>query len=77
MKLGVGSVGVAVRGAAVFGYEFLSPNVLYEPSPDRQRGQAGPYPRRLGHRRPEAGIYIVHGRRASTRCRQSARIWAA
>ena len=33
IKIGLGSVAVAGCGAAVFGYQFLSPNVLYEPSP--------------------------------------------
>jgi len=33
VKLGLGSLSIATAGAAVFGYQFLSPNVLYEPSP--------------------------------------------
>jgi len=39
VKLGVGSLCVACSGAAVFGYEFLSPNVLYEPSPVANAGK--------------------------------------
>jgi cytochrome b6-f complex iron-sulfur subunit len=31
-KIGLGSLGIAAAGTAVFSYEFLSPNVLYEPS---------------------------------------------
>jgi cytochrome b6-f complex iron-sulfur subunit len=31
-KIGLGSLGVAAAGTMVFYYEYLSPNVLYEPS---------------------------------------------
>src|ERR1035438_5337195 len=31
-KIGLGSLGVAAAGTVVFPYEFLSPNVLFEPS---------------------------------------------
>ena len=31
-KIGLGSLGIAAAGTIVFSYEFLSPNVLYEPS---------------------------------------------
>src|SRR5580704_736350 len=33
VRIGLGSMGIAAAGTAVFGYQFLSPNVLYEPSP--------------------------------------------
>ena len=32
-KIGLGSLGIAAAGTVVFSYEYLSPNVLYEPSP--------------------------------------------
>jgi cytochrome b6-f complex iron-sulfur subunit len=32
-KIGLGSLGIAAAGTVAFAYEFLSPNVLYEPSP--------------------------------------------
>ena len=32
-KIGLGSLGIAAAGTTVFSYEYLSPNVLYEPSP--------------------------------------------
>ena len=32
-KIGLGSLGIAAAGTMVFSYEYLSPNVLYEPSP--------------------------------------------
>lgn len=31
-KIGLGSLGIAAVGTVAFSYEFLSPNVLYEPS---------------------------------------------
>ncbi len=44
IKLGVGSICAACAGAGVFGYEFLSPNVLYEPSPVVNAGKPDGYP---------------------------------
>ena len=32
-KVGIGSLGIAAAGTMAFAYEFLTPNVLYEPSP--------------------------------------------
>lgn len=61
VKLGVGSIGVALTGAAVFGYEFLSPNVLYEPSPIVDAGKPDRYPPGSVTQDLQAGIYIVHG----------------
>jgi cytochrome b6-f complex iron-sulfur subunit len=61
VRLGVGSVGVALTGAAVFGYEFLSPNVLYEPSPIVDSGKPDQYPPGSVTQDLQAGIYIVHG----------------
>lgn len=61
VKLGVGSLAVASTGAAVFGYEFLSPNVLYEPSPIVNAGKPDRYPPGSVTQDLESGIYIVHG----------------
>ena len=44
VQLGVGSICVACAGASVFGYEFLAPNVLYEPSPITNAGKPDRYP---------------------------------
>ena len=33
VKLGLGSLSIAAAGTAVFAYQLLSPNVLFEPSP--------------------------------------------
>lgn len=61
LKLGLGSLAVAGVGAAVFGYEFLSPNVLYEPSPIMNAGKPDQYPRGSVSADPKNGIYIIHG----------------
>ena len=60
VKLGAGSIGVALSGAAVFGYEFLSPNVLYEPSPIVDSGKPDQYPLGSVTQDLQTGIYIVH-----------------
>jgi cytochrome b6-f complex iron-sulfur subunit len=61
VQLGVGSLCVAGAGATVFGYEFLSPNVLYEPSPIVNAGKPGRYPPGSVTQDLQSGIYIVHG----------------
>lgn len=61
VKLGLGSIGVAGVGGAVFGYEFLSPNVLYEPSPITNAGKPDQYPQGSVTADPKTGIYIIHG----------------
>jgi cytochrome b6-f complex iron-sulfur subunit len=60
IKIGLGSVAVAGCGAAVFGYQFLSPNVLYEPSPIANAGKPDRFPPDSVTVDPVAGIYIVH-----------------
>jgi cytochrome b6-f complex iron-sulfur subunit len=59
-KLGIGSLAVAGCGAAVFGYEFLSPNVLYEPSPIANLGKPDRFPPDSVTSDPVAGVYIIH-----------------
>jgi cytochrome b6-f complex iron-sulfur subunit len=61
VKIGVGSICVACSGAAVFGYEFLSPNVLYEPSPVANAGKPDRYRLESVTQDLQSGIYIVHG----------------
>ena len=60
VKLGLGSLAVAGCGAAVFGYEFLSPNVLYEPSPIANVGKPDRFPQDSLTEDTGSGIYIVH-----------------
>jgi cytochrome b6-f complex iron-sulfur subunit len=60
VKIGLGSLAVAGCGAAVFGYQFLSPNVLYEPSPIANAGKPDSFPADSVTADPVAGIYIVH-----------------
>jgi cytochrome b6-f complex iron-sulfur subunit len=60
VKLGVGSIAVAAIGTGAFGYQFLSPNVLYEPSPIVNAGKPDRYPVESVTLDPETGIYLVH-----------------
>jgi len=59
-RIGVGSIAIAGAGSAVFGYAFLSPNALYEPSPIVDAGKPNRYP--AGSLTPDVqnGLYIVH-----------------
>jgi cytochrome b6-f complex iron-sulfur subunit len=59
VKLGTGSIAVAGLGACVFGYEFLSPNVLYEPSPVVNAGKPDRYPPDSVSFDPVSAIYLV------------------
>lgn len=60
VKIGAGSLGLAGCGAAVFGYNFLSPNVLYEPSPVVKAGKPENYPAGSVTQDVKSAIYIVH-----------------
>ena len=51
---------MAAAGTAVFGYQFLSPNVLYEPSPIVNMGKPESYPPDSVTLDVECGIYVVH-----------------
>ena len=44
LKLGLGSLGIAAAGSAAFAYQYLEPNVLYEPSPVVNEGKPDRYP---------------------------------
>ncbi len=61
VKLGVGAACAACAGAAVFGFEFLSPNVLYEPSAVANAGKPDRYPVGSVTQDLKAGIYVIHG----------------
>ncbi len=60
VKLGLGSVAVAAVGTAAFGYQFLTPNVLYEPSPVVNAGKPDRYPPDSVTLDPQTAIYVVN-----------------
>jgi cytochrome b6-f complex iron-sulfur subunit len=59
-KLGIGSLSIAAAGTAVFSYQYLSPNVLYEPSPVINAGKPESYPLDSVTQDMNSGIYIIH-----------------
>jgi Rieske Fe-S protein len=59
VKVGMTSIAVAAAGTGVFAYQFLSPNVLYEPSPIVNAGKPDRYPPGSVTLDPETAIYIV------------------
>jgi cytochrome b6-f complex iron-sulfur subunit len=59
-KLGLGSLSIAAAGTAVFAYQFLSPNVLYEPSPIINAGKPEAYPLESVTLDVNSAIYIIH-----------------
>jgi cytochrome b6-f complex iron-sulfur subunit len=60
VKLGLGSLSVATAGTAAFSYQFLSPNVLYEPSPIVNAGKPENYGVDSVTIDVNSGIYIIH-----------------
>lgn len=62
VKLGLGSLSIATAGTAVFAYQFLSPNVLYEPSPIINAGKPESYPLDSVTIDVNSGIYIIHAK---------------
>jgi len=61
-KLGLGSIGIAAAGTTVFAYQFLSPNVLYEPSPIINAGKPESFPMDSVTLDVNSGIYIIHSK---------------
>jgi len=61
VKVGMSSILVAAAGTAVFAYQFLSPNVLYEPSPIVNAGKPDRFPPDSVTLDPQTAIYVVHG----------------
>jgi cytochrome b6-f complex iron-sulfur subunit len=59
VKVGVGSAVVAALGTAGFAYQYLSPNVLYEPSPIVDAGKPDRYPPDSVTMDPQTAIYVV------------------
>jgi cytochrome b6-f complex iron-sulfur subunit len=62
VKLGLGSLGIATAGTAVFAYQFLSPNVLYEPSPIVNAGKPESYPLDSVTLDVNSAIYVIHSK---------------
>ena len=60
VKLGLGSLGIAAAGTAAFSYQFLSPNVLYEPSPIVNAGKPENYAVDSVTLDANTGIYLIH-----------------
>jgi len=60
VKLGLGSLSIAAAGTAAFSYQFLSPNVLYEPSPIVNAGRPENYAVDSVTIDVNAGIYLIH-----------------
>jgi len=62
VRLGLGSLGIAAAGTVAFGYQFLSPNVLYEPSPIINAGKPESYALDSVTLDVNSGIYIIHSK---------------
>ena len=62
VKLGLGSLGIATAGTAVFAYQFLAPNVLYEPSPIVNAGKPESYPLDSVTLDVNSAIYVIHSK---------------
>jgi cytochrome b6-f complex iron-sulfur subunit len=60
MTLGLSSLGIAAAGTAVFAYQYLEPNVLYEPSPVVNEGKPDRYPLGSVTLDVNSGIFIIH-----------------
>ncbi len=60
VKLGLGSLSIAAAGTAAFSYQFLSPNVLYEPSPIVNAGKPENYALNSVTLDVNSGIYLIH-----------------
>lgn len=62
VRLGLGSLGIAAAGTVAFAYQFLSPNVLYEPSPTINAGKPESYPLDSVTLDANSAIYIIHSK---------------
>jgi cytochrome b6-f complex iron-sulfur subunit len=62
VKLGLGSLSIAAAGTTVFAYQFLSPNVLFEPSPIVNAGKPESYPLDSVTLDVNTGVYLIHAK---------------
>src|SRR5579864_9335275 len=60
VKLGAGSLAIAGAGATVFAVQYLSPNVLYEPSPIVSVGRPEHFPMDSVTLDSLTAIFVVH-----------------
>ncbi len=60
VRIGLGSMGIAAAGTAAFAYQFLSPNVLYEPSPVVNMGKPASYQLDSVTLDVDARIFVIH-----------------
>jgi cytochrome b6-f complex iron-sulfur subunit len=60
LKLGLGSLSIAAAGTVAFAYQYLEPNVLYEPSPVVNVGKPERYALNSIMLDVNSGIYIIH-----------------
>jgi cytochrome b6-f complex iron-sulfur subunit len=61
-KLGLGSLSIAAAGTAVFAYQLLTPNVLFEPSPIVNAGRPDSYAQDSVTLDVNSGIYLIHAK---------------
>jgi cytochrome b6-f complex iron-sulfur subunit len=59
VRLGLGSLGIATAGTAAFAYQYLSPNVLFEPSPIINAGSPESYAVDSVTLDANSGIYLI------------------
>src|ERR1035438_8497909 len=59
VKVGITSVALVAGGGGVFAYQYLAPNVLYEPSPTVNAGKPDRYPPDSVTLDIENAIYVV------------------
>ena len=57
--LGLGSLGLATAGTLSFAYQYMSPNVLYEPSPIINAGNVDEYSTDSVTLHPALAVYVV------------------
>jgi cytochrome b6-f complex iron-sulfur subunit len=62
VKLGLGSLSIAAAGTVAFGYQFLSPNVLYEPSPIVNAGKPESFALDSVTLDVNSGIFLIHAK---------------
>lgn len=60
LRMGLGSMGIAAAGTVAFAYQFLSPNVLYEPSPVVNMGSPESYQLDSVTLDVDTRIFVIH-----------------